>query len=535
MSIDDPTGDMTQWSTVLPLISDTPGYVPVLESERIAAYQKYEEIYWGHPEAFRLTMRGAVENPIYVPNAMTVCDSTAHFLLKGLRIYTGEGESDNPQQKLLTDFLNREMFYPEFHIAKHSGVYRGDYVFHLVADKSKDAGSRVSIKSVDPASYFPIRDEDDPDRILGVDLIEQVLCDDFRTRIMRQRYQFVTVSSQRRVLSEQAIYEPQDWWKDADDESGGAELYETVIKPRLLEPEITQIPVYHFVNRKTQGDPFGSSELRGHERLLASINQAVSDEEVALALEGLGVYATDAPPPTNDLGEELPWTISPARVLEIPAGTNFKRVEGVGSVKPMQDHIQYLQEAMYEATATFRPQEIDVALAESNIGMAIRFMPTLAKLEMRDILGVGKLKQMFHDLHTMWWPAYEGKTLGKGQEIKVEIGDKLPEDREGKLNELNNMLDRKIISRKFYRAQMKKFGYEIPGDIEKEILEEEEALAESRVFTANGGGDPTQKGTQPPNNADRPNQSSGTTAANGTRSAQQRRTDRQSRRQQLSQ
>src|SRR5690606_37483404 len=107
-----------------------------------------------------------------------------------------------------------------------------------------------------------------------------------------------------------------------------------------------------------------SSELKGVEALMGSINQTITDEEVALALQGLGVYATDAPPPSVN-GVEQDWVIAPANVLEVPNGSWFKRIEGLSSVTPTLDHINFLTDALFEGTGTFRTGHVDVQVAES--------------------------------------------------------------------------------------------------------------------------------------------------------------------------
>lgn len=501
-------GTMTPYSTVVPLISEEPHWVPDLDVERVASYAKYDELYWNNSEAFKLIQRDAGEVPIYIPNPRAIVDSTAHFLLKGLEVMLGDGDPDNPNNAFFGNFLKRERFHSKFHTAKTSGVARGDYIFHVTANPAKPQDTRISIESVDPASYFPITDEWDPDTLLGVDLVEQFRDpENLRVYVRRQRYTYVVVQGRRRVQSEQALYELEYWWHGQR-----ARKYKEISKPRLLPADITTIPVYHFRNIDWQGQDFGSSELRGYERIMSSINQSVSDEEIALALEGLGVYATDAGPPEDDQGNEEDWIIAPAKVLEVPAGAYFRRVEGVGSVQPMQDHIGYLTEALYQSSGTFRPALIDVKAAQSGIALALKFLPTLAKIEQRDWDGIDKLTQMFYDIK-QWFRAYENTQL-KG-DIVVQIGDKLPQDRVAQLNELNNMLDRKIISRKYYRAQMRKFGYDIPADDMDQLIAEEKELAEARIEAVGAFQRQTvlsMDDSRQSNNAERTNESNGTEA-----------------------
>jgi hypothetical protein len=119
------------------------------------------------------------------------------------------------------------------------------------------------------------------------------------------------------------------------------------------------------------------------------------------------------------------------------------------------------------------------------------------------------------------------------------IGDKLPQDRTAKLNELNNMMDRKIITKQYYRDEMEKLGYKFPKDMDRELLKEAQdaATAAREAFLAqkgltlddslgtNDSGTPSSQGdTLPPagnssNNRNRPNESAGTEATNQTRDA----------------
>jgi hypothetical protein len=152
---------------------------------------------------------------------------------------------------------------------------------------------------------------------------------------------------------------------------------------------------------------------------------------------------------------------------------------------------------------------------------------------------------MFYDWK-IWHDVYEGEDFTDIDIIPI-IGEKLPLNRTTILNELNNMMDRGVISKKFYRQVMTaKLDYEFPDDIENQILEEkkqqielqrETALATADAQAANGGapgdtapptsgGDPrtTKKGSTAPgpgnqsNNASRPNESGGTEAVRGTSS-----------------
>ena len=189
--------------------------------------------------------------------------------------------------------------------------------------------------------------------------------------------------------------------------------------------------------------------------------------------------------------------------MEVPSGSYFRRVEGLTSITPATDQIDYLEGKINEASSLtdVARGEVDVQIAQSGIALAIRFLPTLAKMEQRDLAGVGKLKQLFHDW-VIWHEVFEFELL-EG-EVLVEIGDKLPSNRTERLNELNNMLDRKVISAQYYRDQMQKLGYVFPEEIADQILEEQQAKIEVLPQAL--------PDTNQSNNANKVNESNGTEA-----------------------
>jgi hypothetical protein len=524
-------------------------WLPPRARDRANAYEKYDQMYWNDINQYPLRYLIG-EFPVYVPNARTVVDTTSHYYLKGLQV-----NSKNPGDKLgkvLSDFLKREMFFSRFHVAKHTGVARGDYVLHLTADPSKPAGKRISLNPVHPAKVILDMDPDDNTRVTRVHLVERVphptldgewVIKELMYWYSSQADEVVSVypdevsrgyenreEGDRRVMRSEKLWSvTTNWW---DEEV--RELVATIIPDEQLPEPIDCIPVYWFTNLGWDNSPYGYSELRGFERTLQSISQVTSDQSTALSLEGLGVYATDGGSPVNKDGTDSDWEIGPGKVMEVSAGSYFRRVEGVGSVKPNMDHIDYLESKIREAggLSDVALGRVDVQTAQSGIAMAIKFMPTLAKLEERDTTGVDRLTQLFYDWKA-WWEAYEGQTLDG--DIEVTIGDKLPTDRTGRINELNNMLDRQVISRKYYRAEMQKLGYDFPDDIEDEIDEELKKDAEAKAdlappglvdnAVAAAGGqkapppNPNQPGQvtkkNPPNqsnNKARPNESSGTEA-----------------------
>lgn len=471
--------DFTPYSTLSWTQLDQPTIFPEEDRERIGSYFKYDEMYWNDDKQFMLRVLEG-EQPLYIPNARTIVDTTSHYLLKGLQVHAKDPGKDKALNDALENFLIRERFYSRFHIAKHAGVARGDFAFHLTADPSKPAGSRISLTSLDPARVIPVYDEDDMEKLVKVHIVDVYYAseDPTKVRLRKLTYDYEIVGGRKRVFREEAIWELDPKWYGPK-----PKLFKMILPRAPLADAITVIPVYWFQNMAWEGQQFGSSELRGMERLNYAISQAATDQEVALALEGLGVYATDGGRPVDDAGNETDWEVAPGKVMEVPQGSFFRRVEGLSSMKPSMDHINYLESKLRESTglSDVALGRVDVQTAQSGIALAIKFIPTLAKIEERDIAGVETLTQLFFDWKT-WWQVYENELFDS--EIEVEIGDKLPSNRTETINELNNMLDRKVISKQYYRDEMMKLGYEFPDDIQAQIDAEVEKEAEQKAMFA---------------------------------------------------
>jgi hypothetical protein len=501
----------TPYSTLGPLMSEKPSWVQEMDQERLASYSVYDQIYWNWDKALKLALQGSNSAPLLIPSARTIADETSHYLLKGLTVETEDPESEFGLW--MSDFLKRERFYTRMHEGKHSGVIKGDWLYHITADDEKPDGRKVSLTTIDPGSYFPYYADDDPDQLMAVDLANLVVMEGGRVRVHRLRYSYPAdtdgnielIGDVRRVIREEAIYEQEGWWNGQ-----AAKVFNVILKEELLPENINTIPVYHFRNIGSQGDPFGSSEIRGFETLVRGLNQTASDEEITLALDGIGIWVTDEGRPEGG------WSVGPGEVMEVSEGKHFSRAEGVRSIKPMLDHLEMVRHSLYQGSHTFDAQGIDVQIAESGVALAIKFMPTLAKIEQRDQEGLAILENLFFDLRG-WFVDYEGQDF-REDILNLVLGQKLPTNRKETLNELNNMLDRKVISRAYFREQMAvRMGYQFPDNIEKDIIAEEKELAEARQFMSpeNGAGfdNPNGNGNRS-NNRGRPNESAGTEADN---------------------
>lgn len=480
------TAPMTPYSTLnLFWPNAKPTWIPSeLDQQRIMSYQIYEQIYWNVPETFKIVYRGQEDKPIYVPTAKTIIEATNRYIAPDFG-FTITPRADvasaiNPEMiaqatEVFQDLFTRERFFSKFMGNKRYGLIRGDWLWHIVADPAKPEGSRISIYPLDPGSYFPIWHPDDLDRVIGCHIVDtfQEGDDTFLKRLTYRKPvdELFNVIPNKAITVEEAVFELDSEWQTV------GKPHKVIREPQEI-PGIYSLPVYHIKNFEEPANPFGSSELRGVERLIGAINQSISDEDLSLALDGIGLYATDAPPPTNEDGDQIDWVLGPGRVVEIPSGRTFNRVSGIGSVTPYQDHISLLQTKLFNAVGVSDAAMgiVDVSVAQSGISLQLQFQPMVAKTNEKDQEVLSVHAQMFHDLATMWMPQFEGLSF-EGLRVMPRIGGKIPIDRVAKFTELNDMKDRGVISGEFYRQEATKLGYVFPDNIQEQIASEAEAAA----------------------------------------------------------
>lgn len=465
-------GVFTPYSTVQPFFGPLPTWLSADDAQRITAYQIYEQLYWNVPDTFKLVQRGSEDKPIYIPNARTIIDTSNRYIANGfgwrVDASVGTPQSQAMAQLAFDALFARERFKSKFASNKRFGLIRGDWLWHVVADPAKAEGKRISVHALDPAMYIPITDDDNVDRVVGCHLIEQIV-DENKTRIKRQSYYKGSWLNQNPndllVYSETVVLELEKW-RDPK-----VSPVKQLAKLTPLPPQITALPVYHIRNQEEPGNPFGSSKLRGFERIMAAVNQSISDEELALALDGLGVYATDAGAPRDDDGNPTTWKLGPGRVVELPVGTNMNRVNGVGSVSPMQDHLSFLIEQLYEASTSpdIARGSVDVHVAESGVALALKLGPLLSEAGEADQIITDTMNNMLYDL-CGWFEAYEGLPLaptptGAAASVVATFGDKIPTNRKERQAELELMLAAGVIDADFYRVEMTKLGYNFPDNI----------------------------------------------------------------------
>lgn len=472
-----------QWSTADKWASALqPSWVGDLDANRLAAYNLYEQIYWNVPEAFTVVQRGSDTQPIYVPSGKKIVETLHRYLAKGMTFVPVEGVTDEAQ-RLLNQFLARERFFSKFSAAKRYGIIRGDWLIHMYADPTLPEGSRISVEFVDPAMYFPIYNPDNVDEVIGCHLASQVELED-GTFIERLTYRKETETGGPSPITRMKAYFEVDEWGGPGMEEGQPT---SVILPeeRLPDP-IDALPIYHIRNFQQDGTPWGSSELRGFEILIGGINQGISDEDLALALEALGVYVTDSGRPINETtGEEEPWNLGPGRVVEVADGKNFDRVEGISSVTPYQDHLKALERwmDMGSGTPAVAVGDIDAQTAESGVALELRLAPIIDRAEEKDDIIKGTMDNWLFDVRK-WFLAYEGAIAGPMAEAVwvAEFGGKMPLNRKQRFKEILEMAtsDPPMVSMQWARTEVAALGYEFPDDTEMmdQIIMEQTILSQ---------------------------------------------------------
>lgn len=468
--------DQTPYSTAKPLLGAKPAYVAdPMEAERIAAYALYEAMYWGVPGTFKLEQRGTNTSPIYIPAGRQVVETFNRFLAPGLIVQAdplyGTPNDQVAANQVWDDFAKRERYYSKFNTGKRYGLIRGDWAWHIWADPNREPGTKVSVYTIDPASLFPIYDINNIDNIIGWHIVEQVLDNDGKTFISRQTYLKLTgTGGPSPIQYSKALYEVDDWGGPGMEQD--PKPIQVIQAPITLPSPIDALPIYVVPNFDEPGSIWGASEMRGMERLFAAINQAISDEELTLALEGLGVYATDAGTPIDpDTGEDTDWNLGPGRVVEMPDGKKFVRVNSASSFAPFQEHLKYLHD---QIDATYGHSDVakgsvDVSVAESGIALLLQLGPILARAAEREQIITDINQQMLFGL-SKWFAAYEGGAFNFMVDTTrwlMTFGQKIPQNRKEEFEELMALhgATPALLPGSYIRMKLRKLGYtDIPDE-----------------------------------------------------------------------
>lgn len=517
------------YTTALAFERPRPSWVTdTFDQDRVTAYQTMWDIYHNIAEAFDVVLRDDSGEEIsrrFVPSGRTIVEATNNYLAKNLkwtRVPLSGADSDFLNvDAAMKSLFDREKFLAKFASLKRWMLVRGDALLHVTGDSLKEAGRRIRISEISPETYFPIYNPIDPEQVIGCYLVQPMVDADGKAFVSRLFY--------RRILSEEdsssyagspigsvfvqlAFFKADKW----DDREEGAEIEEVpapddynvpsmelTLQGTTLPAEIKALPVYHFRNNYSGSEPFGVSELQGLETLITGMNQTMTDEELALVLQGIGVYYTDSGSPLDDEGNPTEWIIAPAAVLELEAGKTFGRVQGVTSVQPFQDHQGAMHSGMMEASGTpgVAVGQVDVQAAQSGIALEIQFRPLLSKNGEKEEELKGVLRHLLFDLVTGFLPGYEQISPGPDDnpvKYDVSFDSPLPIDRVAVMKEIMDMVTAKIIDGETARAMItERLGISFPAGVGAAVAAEQAQaldLVGARLDAAASGSDGTGAG-----------------------------------------
>lgn len=477
------------------------------DGQRVRAYETYADIFHNVETIFTAVLLDADGQEMsrrYIPSARSLIEASNRYLGQGLtwvpRPATATSAADplagadadavgdeavSTAMGVLQDLFDREMFVAKFLSMKRWMLVRGDGMLHITGDLMKPEGSRLRITELNPSAYFPIRDPGDAERVVGCYIVNIIKDDAGEEIVARLEYQ--------RVLDEEAsaqfnstpvgsifmrmTFWELDGWDDRESDEDLAPVrtprrfnsprFESLLTGGPLDPRITAIPIYHFRNNARGGAIFGTSQIQGVETLLVGISQTATDQEIAIALQGLGVYWTDSGKPRDAAGNETEWVIAPAGMLEVQEGKKIGRVNGITSIEPSLDHIGMLKNEARETTGTpalavgLTPSE---RTASSGVALSIEMAPILVQNMEKELELAGKLNQFLFDLLNGWLPAYEG-WAPNGVTVKAEFENPMPIDRKAIVEELERMVLAKVLSAQTARQILTdRLGYVFPSD-----------------------------------------------------------------------
>lgn len=466
-----------------------PGNLPTwmneYDAQRIASYGLYEDIYWSEPLTFKIIQRGTEENPIYIPSGRIITNTMDR--------YTGRGWAPTPDPDFGTSeeqaaamlwfrqLIRRERLGSNYESNKLYGIMRGDWCFYITANMDKPVGSRISLKPIDPREVFPINDEDDVERILGYDIVEQITeGDDLRikrTRYLKNEHEDHPAfgNFQAPISYQVDVLEIEGWEGDGEQPP---KVVRTEQAPVLLPAGIMTLPIYHIKNFEEPNNPFGSSEMRGIERLMAGINQSITDEELTLALHGLGMYKSEKGQPRDANGNLTTWQLGPGRVVH---DETFDRVTGVTTVTPYLDHIKYLEDRMNRVSGASDVAQgvVDVTVAESGVALALRMGPIMDSAKKKDTTIEEVMNNMLFDLRS-WAKAYDGVDMST-VEMNSVFDAKLPANNKERFDWLVQMYTATppLITGAYFRDAVREMGMAIPMDVDGAAIVAEQAAIQA--------------------------------------------------------
>jgi hypothetical protein len=485
------------------------------DKKRIQAYDLYEDIYNNNHKSLKIVMRGADSLPIYMPSGRKIVNATNRFLAKGLDYYVEPNTLDGAPADAGTvatlelwfkNFYKRETVPKKLNSNKRWGLVRADAVLLLQGDPNKAEGERISLHEVDPRFVFAIDDPEDPNKVMGYHMAERVI--DFRekdkstTKQICRRTTWLRERDTEGAYTGKITHEVTHWtigkWDDRVLEKADMEQipYPAQDEPiDYLPPEITKLPIYIWNTDAPQNSTWGTSLLSGMETLVFGINQSLSDEDLTLVMQGLGMYSTNAAPPIDpDTGAILSWGVGPGQVIEVGPDQEFVRVTGVSDVSPYQDHMNFMDDkGLQEAggVPAVAVGRVDVAIAESGVSLKLQFDPLLAANAEREVEIIVTLDQLHHDITSMWIPAYE-KIDTKGVVVSTIVDDPMPVDKAAVVQDVVLLRTSNLILTSMAVDKLSELGWKYPPELSvDEVVAALEAQTKSDSAALNAGfGDP---------------------------------------------
>lgn len=452
---------------------------------RCRSYDFYEDLYHNRPEAYRIVIGNEESGkPLYLPGARRIIEATNRFLGVGFDYVVdpnrGSQEDRAIMDRYFSNLFKRERMYSKHNNQRRYGLIRGGAIWHIRGDDTKPEGRRISIDEVHPSQYFPIEDPMQPGRLIGVHLVDVVKNprDPSKQVARRQTYRRTldgNGSPTGQITTELGLFELGKW-DDRVLKPEDIKLVQMLRPPTALHPSITSLPVYHVPNSEISGssDLFGLSQLNGLEVIQMARSQAVSDSDLSLAITGLGVYWTTAGAPVDESGNPTSWRIAPGFVAELKENQQFGRVDGITSVQPFIDHMEYLRQEGDSAYGVpdVASGRVDVQVAESGVSLMLQFAPLLAMNQEKEGVMVDTYDWMIYDIVNMWMPAYEGLELDAS--VASKFDDAMPVNRDAEIQEVINLISctPPLITIQQAIDKLSKLGYDYSQGDDTKLLEQ---------------------------------------------------------------
>lgn len=484
------------------------------DAARVAAYDAYSDMFNNVPETFRLALRGVEDKPVYVPSAAIIIEATNRYLAKDwawiVKSVGGDATAVEAATAAMRNLFAREEMRSKFYSIKRNMLLKGDSAWHITLDASKAEGTRITISEIDPRNLFAIPDPSDIEKANGYYIVDLLTVG---TNIIARRMEYRKIATPDQasefgtpiggVFSRLTFWEMNAWddrYDDSDplkpvatpDPYASDPGYAGILRGMPLPASVTALPVYHNRNKRAGGQPFGTSQIAGVETLIAAINQGASDEDIALALQGLGVYVTTSRKPVDEDGAEVEWSIAPGTVIEMASREDtFIRVPGIDDLEPSQDHLAYLEEKMKQSSglSDVAVGRVDVQVAQSGVALRLEMAPILSGNEEKEVELRGRMDQMLHDLLFYWLPL-DGSPAPDPLDVSVEnsFGDPLPLDRAAIIAEVKELVGIGLMSKEFAVGVIQeKLGYQFPVGMLDKVAAEADADS-ARIAAELGAG-----------------------------------------------